>query len=92
MNMKTKIAREGIHSFYDHLLPIVDALIEGGNEPFHPQKFIPSQGGTYCPMKKRIDFDLIRARFELPDNIKLDDDQNSIFDTLSYLEILGGEG
>jgi hypothetical protein len=87
MQKKIKINREGVTTSYENLQPIVDFLIASGNEVMFPERFIPSPGGLYCRMKNKIDIDLIRETFELPETIKLSENPSSIFDLLTWTEI-----
>jgi hypothetical protein len=89
--MKTKINKDGTYPPYNHLQPIVDLLIANGNESRHPETFYPTKDGWLCSLKKKIDFDLLRDNLEIPESIKLDEEDGSIFDTLAFIEIRGSK-
>lgn len=81
---------------YYHLLPIVEALIADGNEPYLSQEgyFFNGPDGWIGYFKQPLNFDLIREKFELPDTIVLDDKYfnpgRRIFCKASGTEIFGG--
>jgi len=90
--MKTKISKDGTYPPYNHLVPIVDLLIANGNESKYPgETFYPTRAGWLCCFKRKIDFDLLREKLELPESIKLDEEAGNIFDTLAFIEIRGGK-
>lgn len=45
---------------WDHLLPLVEALVSEGNEPIG-EGFRPNQGGWDCEMRNPLDFDALRT-------------------------------
>ena len=78
-----------------HLVPVLLALVEGGNEVRWQTEyfgFLPAPDGWYCELIEPIDFDLLAARFELPDTIHLDPEHDRIVDDGNHAEIYGGEG
>jgi hypothetical protein len=78
-----------------HLVPVLLALVEGGNEVRWQTDyfgFLPQPQGWYCELIEPIDFDLLAARFELPDTIHLDPEHDRIVDDGNHAEIYGGEG
>ncbi len=87
--MKTIISREGREP-YNNLIPIVEELIRNGNKSKYPEIFLATPGGWECFLEKKIDFDLIREKFELPENVILEESRNFITDSLSFTIIEGG--
>jgi hypothetical protein len=75
---------------FQHLVPIIEALIEGGNEPVSSDWFCLDQDGWCCLLKNPIDFDLLESKFEFPSSISLSRKDNSILDTQTWIEIKGG--
>jgi hypothetical protein len=97
--MKTKIAAEPSAGElpYAHLKPIVEALLEAGNEPSPPfEGHVPNGLGFYqdkhgwcCGLLRRIDFELVERLFELPPSLSLNAESNSISDRQTWIEIRG---
>lgn len=85
-----KIARESTDSErpYLNIQPIVDALIAHGNSTAEGG-FRRDPSGWACMLTKSIDFDFVRAEFELPSNIKLGEVWDSIHDELTWTVIEG---
>jgi len=78
-----------------HLVPVLLALVGAGNELRYDTPyfgFLPQPHGWYCELIGPIDFDLLEARFELPDTIHLDREHDLISDDGNQAEIYGGEG
>ena len=78
-----------------HLVPVLLVLVEAGNELRYETPyfgFLPQPDGWYCELIGPIDFDLVAARFELPDTIHLDPELDRIVDDGNHAEIYGGEG
>lgn len=73
---------------YPHLQPVVDLLVSNGNE-VEGGGFRPTQGGWECTFRDPIDLDLVRRECELPDSISLSEQENSLFDRLSWSVIQG---
>ena len=73
---------------YRHLQPIADLLIAQGNH-VEGGGFRPTQGGWECTFRDPIDLDLVRRECELPDSISLSEQENSLFDRLSWSVIQG---
>ena len=63
---------------------------DGGRDPYFG--FLPQPHGWYCELIGPIDFDLLAARFELPDTIHPDPEHDRILDDGNHAEIYGGEG
>jgi hypothetical protein len=73
---------------YANLLPIVEALVRSGNET-REGGFVSDPGGFRCVMLRPLDLDYVTANFELPPNISLSRDFDSIHDRLSWSIIQG---
>ena len=71
-----------------NLLPIVDRLVESGNETLDGG-FILDPDGWRCRLAEPIDFELIRKQFGLPPNVALGEDHDSVHDRLSWCVIEG---
>ena len=97
--MKTRIAAEPAsgEAPYAHLKPIVEALLEAGNEPSPPSGgHVPNRLGFYqdkdgwrCDLLRPIDFELLYRKFELPPSLSLNIKANSISDGRTWIEISG---
>jgi hypothetical protein len=97
--MRTKIAVEPVSGEvpYAHLQPIVEALIEAGNEPSPavggrvPNRigFYQDKDGWRCDLLHPIDFELLDRKFELPSSLSLNFGADSISDGLTWIEISG---
>ena len=82
---------------YEHLKPIVQALIADGNRPSkaHGSALIDELGfyhdkdGWICVLRDPINFALIEVNFELPPSIELNEAENTIFCRKSWIEIRG---
>jgi hypothetical protein len=85
---------------YEHLKPIVEALIADGNEPSSAHGSIPiddlefykNRDGWICVLSDPINFALIAAIFELPSSIKINEKENTVFCERSWVEICGNVG
>ena len=75
---------------FEHMLPIVEALIEDGNVLRHENPFFLDKDGWRCDFEYPINFDLIETRFDLPKTIYISKDHGSILDKNSWVEIQGG--
>ena len=78
-----------------HLVPVLLALVGAGNELRYETPyfgFLPQPHGWYCELIGPIDFDLLAARFELPDTIHPDPEHDRIIDDGNHAEIYGGDG
>jgi hypothetical protein len=80
---------------YAHLVPLVEALIEHGNELAHPPTdggvFSVNQGGWVAYLRKRIDWPWVEENFELPELLRYDAKEDEIFDHKNWVSILGSE-
>jgi hypothetical protein len=78
---------------YAHLVPLVEALIEHGNELAYPPSgggvFGGNQGGPVAYLTKRIDWKWVQDNFELPDLVRYDPKEDEIFDHKNWISILG---
>ena len=81
------------HEPYTHLVPLVEALVAHGNALARPPSdggvFSPSQGGWVAYLRDRIDWDWVKANFELPDLLRYDPKDDEIFDHKNWISILG---
>ena len=78
-----------------HLVPVLLALVGAGNEVRWQSEhfgFLPQPDGWFCELIEPIDFDLLAARFELPETIHLDPEHDRIIDEGNHAEIYGGDG
>ncbi|HRH40530.1 MAG TPA: hypothetical protein PKY82_02715 [Pyrinomonadaceae bacterium] len=74
---------------YQHLEPVVETLLKAGNQPTYDTVFYVTQGGWEGALKKPIDFNLLREKFEFPESIVLNEAQDSIFCKNTWIEIRG---
>jgi hypothetical protein len=78
---------------YAHLVPLVEALIEHGNELANPPSdgglFGGDQGGPVAHLAKRIDWAWVQENFELPDLVRYDPKEDEIFDHKNWISIRG---
>jgi len=73
---------------YAHLEPIVDALIEDGNQLINT-KFYTTRDGWRCDLEKPINFELLKEKFEFPKSIELLEEKDAIVCRNSWIEIRG---
>lgn len=90
MTKKIEIAaypKEGEAS-YSHLQPIVGFLLEGGNKSSNSFLWGNNRTGYFCHLQKDIDFESVKAKFEIPESIKLNEDAQTIdcFNTYSLIK------
>ena len=74
MTKKIKISSypEDGKADYSHLDPVVNYLIDNGNESVNPYIWGNNRTGYFCHFKYDIDFDEILSLFEFPESIKVD--------------------
>jgi hypothetical protein len=85
---------------YEHLKPIVKALIADGNGPSKAHGSAPidelgfyhDKDGWICILRDPINFALIGSEFELPSSIELNEKENTVFCRRSWIEIRGNLG
>lgn len=89
--MKTRIESESGDSGrpYGHLLPVVQFIIDHGNEAFRPELFYNTQDGWRCDFKRPINLDEVENNFDLPDTIIINRKDNVIWCKKSWIEIQG---
>jgi hypothetical protein len=63
---------------YEHLDPIVDALIADGNEIVGEERWKKTKDGWLCVVKDPINFSLVKQLFELPSTINCYEDRGTI--------------
>jgi hypothetical protein len=73
---------------YANLLPIVQALVRGGNTQLDGG-FVLGPGGWTCHLAKPIDFELVDRSFTLPATIIVSKEYDSIHDERSWTLIAG---
>ena len=73
---------------FANLLPLVDVLLRGGNA-LEDDGFVLNPDGWRCRLTDPLDFGLIHANFELPDNIELSCENDTILDKLTWCSIEG---
>jgi len=74
---------------YEHLQPIVEALIASGNEPLNSSVWVQSRDGWRSDFKRPLDFNLLNELFEFPKSIKLMNESDKIFCQNSWIDIRG---
>ena len=77
-----------------HLAPVMLALVQGGNEVIWRNEnfgFVPQPHGWTAELARPIDFDLIEARFELPDTVILDRAGDRIWDEGNQAVVMGSD-
>ena len=72
---------------YAHLAAVVAALVRSGNPVDQP--FSETKSGFYCSMRLPIDFTMLRAEFDFPPNVVLDDAADVVSDEGADVCILG---
>jgi hypothetical protein len=84
---------ENLHRPFTHLVPLVQALLDHGNELARPPRdggvFSPSQGGWVAYLRKPIDWQWLQETFELPDLLRYQAEDDEIFDHKHWISILG---
>ena len=80
-------ARDPQHP-YENLLPILEALLASGNETMDGG-FLLNPDGWRCRLRRPIDFGLIAATFELPSNISVSRQHDSVLDRSTWCVIEG---
>lgn len=73
---------------YANLLPIVEELVRRGNE-LRDGGFVSDPSGWRCAMVHPLDLDHVDGTFELPPNVSLSREHDSIHDRLSWSVIEG---
>jgi hypothetical protein len=74
---------------YEHLQPIVDALIRSGNKLSRRDRWGSSKEGFVCYLQEPIDFTLVRAMFSLPESIVLSEQRDLIACSKTWATIYG---
>jgi hypothetical protein len=77
---------------YSHLEPIVDLLLQHGNELARPYRWGENRSGFFCFLAKPIDFDLIESTFVLPEIVRLARYEGSVECDVTWATIKGGMG
>lgn len=74
---------------YEHLEPIVNALISAGNKPTNKSVWYLSRDGWRSDLTDPLDFALLQELFDFPETIKLVESRDKIFCQNSWIEIRG---
>jgi len=72
---------------YDHLSPIVNFLLAGGNKSINEYIWGNNRTGYFCHLEKDIDFKGISEKFDLPDSIKIDK-KNQVIDCFNTYSVI----
>ena len=75
---------------YEHLQPIVTALISSGNKLARRDRWGSSKEGFVCYLQEPIDFTLVRTMFSLPESIVLSEQRDLIACSKTWATIYGG--
>jgi len=73
---------------YANLLPLVETLIAAGNE-LVDDGFLMNPDGWRCRLRQPLDLQLVREKFNLPENIQLSEEFDSVLDRSSWCVIEG---
>jgi hypothetical protein len=73
---------------FENLLPLVSLLVESGNRAIDGG-FLLDPDGWRCRLADPIGFEVVRANVELPANIQISEEHDSILDRLSWCVIEG---
>jgi hypothetical protein len=75
---------------YEHLLPVVDVLVAGGNRVMRGG-FHKGVDGWRCELLDPLDFDLLRKRFRFPESICLAPGRDLVLCRRTWAAIEGGK-
>jgi len=95
MSSRIRIAEgeEGAERPYENLLPLVDALVAGGNRWTSPTgPFYRDRDGWRCDMEDALDFEMIEELFELPPSIEVSPAYGTVLDRNTWVIIEGDAG
>lgn len=87
--MKLERASPDENQPYLNLMPLVNALKEGGNEALDGGFRPDPHGGWRCRMARSLDVAKLRTDFEIPETISLSEEWDSILDRLTWCVIEG---
>lgn len=88
-NLKTISFDPETRPVYAHLEPIVDLLLQSGNELARPYRWGENRTGFFCYLAEAIDFDLIESTFALPKTVRLARSKGSIECDVTWASIKG---
>lgn len=74
---------------YEHLEPLIDFLLENGNELARSYRWGENRTGYFCLLEKPIDFELIERAFLLPPYIRLMREKDAIECDKSWVSVKG---
>ena len=77
---------------YDHLEPVVSALLEHGNLLARSVRWGSTRDGFVCFLQKPIDFALLRELFDFPGSIVLAESKDLVACEYSWAIIYGDRG
>jgi len=75
---------------FSHLEPLIDALLEDGNELIKGSKFYLDRDGWRSDLKYPINFQILKDKFVIPSSILLSEEHDSILCKNTWIEIKGG--
>jgi hypothetical protein len=75
---------------WDHLLPLVDALVASGNE-LVDGGFRPNQGGSECCFRLPLDPSVVSAFVEADEHVAYDQAADAVHCRHCWAAILGGD-
>ena len=64
---------------YSHLDPVIDLLLDNGNELKHEYRWGSTREGYFCYLAKPIDFKLLYQYFDFDSSIYIIEDKNYIY-------------
>ena len=74
---------------YEHLQPIVEALLRAGNQLARKDRWGSTKEGFVCYLQDPIDFALVSSMFALPESIVLSQQRNLIACSKTWATIYG---
>lgn len=80
MTSKTKISPypDSNKPDYSHLEPIVEFLLQQGNESINEYIWGNNRTGYFCHLKHDIDFSNLKSHFDFPESIKINEQEQTI--------------
>ena len=78
-----------VRPVYAHLEPVVDLLLQHGNELALPYRWGDNRTGYFCHLAKPIDFALIECDLALPSHVRLSREEDSVECDVTWASIRG---
>lgn len=78
-----------VRPVYAHLEPVVDLLLQHGNELALPYRWGENRTGYFCHLVKTIDFELIESELVLPSHVRLSREEGSVECDVTWASIKG---